>query len=230
MTAAAAQPIAPHAARRPRNGAATAAAILSAAHAEFGAHGYGGGRIDRIATRARVNKRLIYHHYGSKDGLYLAVLEHAYARLRSAEQKLHLDALGPREALIRLVEFTFDGFIRDRTFIKLLNDENLHRAVHLKRSRRIAELHSPLIAIVAEILERGAAEGVLRAGIDPLQTWISIAAAGYFYFSNVHTLSTIFARDFDTAEARAERRRHVVELILRYVGSQENETAGRARP
>jgi TetR/AcrR family transcriptional regulator len=202
------------AARRPRSGAATAAVILGAAHKEFAARGFSGGRMDRIAQRAQVNKALIYHHYSSKEGLFLAVLEHAYERARSPEQELHLDQIEPREAMERLVEFTFDSFVKDRTFIKLLNDENLHGAVHLKKSQRIAEMHSPLLTTMRKILARGGADGVFRADVDPVQTWISIAALSYFYFSNIHTLSTIFNRDFDTEEAHALRRRHVVDLIL----------------
>lgn len=205
---------APAVARRPRNGAATAAVILDAAHSEFAEHGFAGGRMDRIAERARVNKALIYHHYTSKEGLFLAVLEHAYERARLPEQDLHLDQIEAREAMQRLVEFTFDSFVEDRSFIKLLNDENLHGAVHLSQSSRIAELHSPLLATMRRVLARGSAEGVFRAELDPLQTWISIAALSYFYFSNIHTLSTIFSRDFDTPDAHAVRRRHVVDLIL----------------
>lgn len=201
------------ASRRPRNGAATAAAILAAAHDEFATCGFAGGRIDRIAERASVNKALIYHHYASKEGLFLAVLEHAYERARSPEQELHLDQIEPRAALRRLVEFTFDSFVEDRTFIKLLNDENLHGAAHLRQSKRIAEMHSPLLATMRKVLARGSAEGVFRSDLDPLQTWISIAALSYFYFSNIHTLSTIFSRDFDVPEARALRRRHVVDLV-----------------
>jgi TetR/AcrR family transcriptional regulator len=203
--------------RRQRDSAATAAAILAAATREFAGHGFGGGRVDRISERAGVNKRMIYHHYGSKAGLYLAVLEEAYRRARSAEQELNLEALSPREAMIHLVEFTFDSFVHDRTFIKLLNDENLHKAVHLKRSKRIAEMHSPLLAIMRQILVRGAEQGVFRSDVDPMQTWISIAAVSYFYFSNIYTLSTIFRQDFDSRAAQAKRRRHVVELILSYL-------------
>jgi TetR/AcrR family transcriptional regulator len=157
---------------------------------------------------------MIYHHYGSKDGLYLAVLEYAYERARSAEQKLHLDKLAPREAMARLIEFTFDSFVKDRSFIKLLNDENLHRAVHLKQSQRIAEMHSPLLDNMRGILARGGVAGTFRTDLDPMQTWISIAAVSYFYFSNIYTLSAIFRRDFDSREAHAVRRRHVVDLIL----------------
>jgi len=203
--------------RRTRDSAATAGAILAAATKEFATYGFGGGRVDRIAERAGVNKRMIYHHYGHKRGLYLAVLEQAYHKERSAEQKLELDALEPREAMRRLIEYTFDSFVKDRSFIKLLNDENLHKAAHLKRSKRIAEMHSPLIAIMQGILARGAAAGVFRRDVDPMQTWISIAAVSYFYFSNIYTLSTIFRRDFDAPQEREARRRHVVDVILSYL-------------
>jgi len=203
--------------RRTRDSAATAGAILAAASKEFATYGFGGGRVDRIARRAGVNKRMIYHHYGHKRGLYLAVLELAYHKERSAEQKLKLEALEPREAMQRLIEYTFDSFVKDRSFIKLLNDENLHKAVHLKRSKHIAAMHSPLIEIMRGILERGAAVGVFRQDVDPTQTWISIAAVSYFYFSNVYTLSTIFRRDLDELQAREARRRHVVDVILSYL-------------
>lgn len=206
--------------RRRYDSAATAAAILEAAYREFAEAGYGGGRVDRVAERAGVNKRSIYQYYGSKENLYLAVLEHAYERVRTGEHALAVDTLEPRLALRRLVETTFDRFVDDRSFIKLLNDENLHGARHLRRSKRIAEMHSPLIASVGAILRRGAEEGVFRPGLDPLQTWISIAAAGYFYFSNLATLSTIFRRDLDAPAAREERRRHVVDLILAYVAAE----------
>jgi TetR/AcrR family transcriptional regulator len=203
--------------RRTRDSAATAGAILAAATKEFATYGFGGGRVDRIAERAGVNKRMIYHHYGHKHGLYLAVLEQAYSRERTAEQKLELEALEPGEAMRRLIEYTFDSFVKDRSFIKLLNDENLHKAANLKRSKRIAEMHSPLIAIMQGILERGAGAGVFRRDVDPMQTWISIAALSYFYFSNIFTLSTIFRRDFDAPDAREARRQHVVDVILSYL-------------
>jgi TetR/AcrR family transcriptional regulator len=203
--------------KRTRDSAATAASILAAATREFATHGFGGGRVDRIAERAGVNKRMIYHHYGHKRGLYLAVLEQAYDKERSAEQKLELEALEPREAMQRLIEYTFDSFMKDRSFIKLLNDENLHKAAHLKRSKRIAEMHSPLIEIMRGILERGAEAGVFRRDVDPMQTWVSIAAVSYFYFSNIYTLSTIFRRDFDAPPERDARRRHCVDVILSYL-------------
>ncbi len=181
--------------RKPRDSAATSASILAAATKEFAAYGFGGGRVDRISERAGVNKRMIYHYYGDKRGLYLAVLEQAYHRERSAEQTLELAALEPREAMQRLIEYTFDSFVKDRSFIKLLNDENLHKAANLKRSKRIAEMHSPLIAIMQKILERGARSGRLpqrrRSAAD-----VDFDRGGelFLFLQHLHALDHLQAR------------------------------------
>jgi TetR/AcrR family transcriptional regulator len=209
----------PRRARRPVSGSrrdpdATKAKILAAAWHEFAQKGFAGARVDAIAARSGANKRMIYHYFGDKEGLFVAVLEAAYDRVRSAEQELDLEHMEPVAAMRRMVEFTFDSFIKDRSFIQLLNNENLYKARHLKKSARIARMHSPLIGMIDGILRRGAAAGAFRAGIDATQLWISIAALGYFYFSNIHTLSTIFNRDLADAKALAERRAHVVQLVL----------------
>lgn len=193
---------------------ATKSNILAAAWHEFAQKGFAGARVDAIAARSGANKRMIYHYYGDKEGLFIAVLEAAYDRVRSAEQALDLEHMEPVVAMRRMVEFTFDSFIKDRSFIQLLNNENLYKARHLKKSTHIAGMHSPLIGIIDSILRRGVAAGVFRDGIDATQLWISIAALGYFYFSNIHTLSTIFDRDLADAKALGERRAHVVQLVL----------------
>lgn len=196
---------------------ATRARILQAAVAEFAAKGLGGARVDEIAARAGANKRMLYHYFGNKDDLFLAALESVYADIRDAEQALDLEKLPPVEAMRQLVEFTFDYFILRPEFVSLLNSENLHRAGHLKRSRCIRAMHSPLIALIDGILKRGHAEGVMRDGVDPMQLYISIAGLGYFYNSNLHTLSTIFGRDFGSGAERAERRAHMVEVVLAFL-------------
>jgi AcrR family transcriptional regulator len=200
-----------------RNPERTRELILDAATEEFSARGLGGARVDAIAKRAVTNKRMLYHYFGNKEGLYLAVLERAYAHIRGYELELHLADLEPLEAMARLVTYTFDYFIEHPEFLKLLGDENLHKAVHIRSSRRIPEMHSPLVGQLREILRRGEAAGVFRRGVDPVQLYISIAGVSYFYFSNIHTLSTIFSRRLDTARALAERRRHVVEVITQYL-------------
>jgi TetR/AcrR family transcriptional regulator len=210
---------APRRGRRAANGArrdpdATKARILAAAWHEFAQKGFAGARVDAIAARSGANKRMIYHYYGDKEGLFVAVLEAAYDRVRSAELALDLVHMEPVAAMRRMVEFTFDSFVKDRSFIQLLNNENLYRARHLKKSTRITRMHSPLIGMIDDILKRGAATGVFRGGVDAVQLWISIAALGYFYFSNIHTLSTIFERDFADAAALAERRTHIIRFVL----------------
>lgn len=198
------------AARRDR----TRAAILKAAQAEFATKGLSGGRVDEIARRARANKRMIYHYFGSKDDLYLASLERVYEGLRGAERQLNLSHLEPEVALRKLIEFNFDYSRQHPELISLINNENLHRARHLRRSKKVRDLHSPLVRLIGDILERGAAKGVFRRGLDPVELYITIAAVGYFYLSNNWTLSAIFARDLSTEAACRRRKQHSVDMIL----------------
>lgn len=191
--------------------------ILEAATAEFAASGLGGARVDAIARRAGANKRMIYHYFGSKEDLFLAVMERTYEHIRRRESELNLEALPPEAAMRKLVKFTFNYFSENPHFVTLLNSENLHRARHIRRSRRVEEINSPVIAALRGLLARGRAEGVFRAGVDPTQLYISVAGICYFYFSNVHTLSTIFARDLLAPAALAERERHVTDVILGYL-------------
>lgn len=192
-------------------------AILVAARDEFAAHGLGGARVDRIAERAEVNKRLIYYYFENKETLFRAVLEEAYLHIREAERQLRLTDLAPAAAVRRLTEFTWDYYLDHPEFLTLLNSENLHRARHLQASDRVRALNSPLIETLGAILERGRVEGVFRGGIDPLQLYISIAGMAYFYLSNNHTLSAIFNRDLMTPKARARRLSHICDVILAYV-------------
>ena len=195
----------------------TRAAILAAATAEFSAKGLTGARVDAIAKSAGANKRMIYHYFGDKDGLYLAVLEATYEAIRVAEQALHLGDRDPVDGMRELVRFTWAYFLAHPEFLSLLGTENLHKAAHLKRSKRIRELHSPLVGMISGLLERGARERVFRAGVDPVELYVTIAALGFFYLSNRHTLSTIFGRDLSGAKSLASREQHIVDVVLNYL-------------
>jgi TetR/AcrR family transcriptional regulator len=202
---------------RSRDPERTRASILAAATIEFSARGFAGAGIDAIASRSGANRRMIYYYFKSKRKLWLAVLEAAYERARSAEQRLNLDKLSPEAAMRALVTFTFDSFVGDRTFINLLSSENLHQARHLKESAHVREMHSPLIGMIQTILDKGVAAGLFRSGIDPAQLWISIAGISYFYFSNVFTLSVILDRDLQSQPEIDMRRSHVADLILQSI-------------
>lgn len=208
---------APATEERQRDADRSQGTILAAARDEFAEYGLGGARMDRIAERAGLNKRLIYYYFEDKEKLFQAVLEQAYKDIRDEERKLHLLDLKPADALRRLVEFTWDYYLAHPEFLTLLNSANLHRARHIQGSRQAREMNSPLIEMLAEILERGRKEGSFRGGVDPLQLYVSIAGLSYFYLSNNHTLSAIFARDLMSTKARHERLTHMCDVILGYV-------------
>ncbi len=189
--------------------------LLAAARDVFSRKGLGGARVDEIAALSGVNKQLVYYYFGNKKDLYLAVLEKMYEEIREQELKLDLDHLEPIGAMEKLVEFTFDYFTKNPHFVPLLGDENLHKAQHLKTSKVIAQLHSPLVETIRTTLARGEASGVFRRGLDPVQVYVSFAGLGFFYYSNIHTLSVIFGRDLQSDAAVAERRAHVIEFALR---------------
>ena len=191
--------------------------ILVAAEGEFARYGLGGARVDRIAARAGANKRMLYYYFGNKDDLFLAVLEESYRRIRNAERALRLADLDPRAAMRRLVEFTWNYYLEHPEFLTLLNSENLHRGRHVRRSREIIAMHSPFVAMIRQVLERGAAKGEFRRGVDPVQLYISIAGLGYFYLGNRYTLSVIFQRDLLSARSKKVRLRHMTGLVLGYL-------------
>jgi AcrR family transcriptional regulator len=203
--------------RQSRDPERTRQKILAAATDEFARHGLGGARVDRIAQRAGANKRMLYYYFGNKEAMFLAVLESRYAHIRRAEQGLRLGDLDPAEGIRRLVAFTWNYYLKYPEFLTLLNSENLHRARHLRRSRQIAAMHSPLVAMLRDLLARGARKGEFRRGVDPVQLYISIAGLGYFYLGNRHTLSTIFERDLLAPRHKAERLRHMTALVLGYL-------------
>jgi AcrR family transcriptional regulator len=195
----------------------TRARILEAATREFSRHGLGGARVDRIAERAGANKRMLYYYFGDKEGLFRAVLEHAYERIRRAEQELHLLDVPPAEGVGRLVEFTWRYYLQHPEFLTLLNSENLHRARHLRKSPSIRAMNMPLIDTLTALLRRGEADGSIRPGIDPLQLYISICGMCSFFLSNNHTLSQVFDQNLAAPAARVTRLAHMRDVIAGYL-------------
>jgi len=191
--------------------------ILAVATRDFAEKGLAGARVDEIAAATATSKRMIYYHFGSKEGLYLAVLEAAYARIRAIEAGLQLEDLAPEDALRKLVAFTFDYQQDNEDFIRLVMNENMHRGQYLAQSRTIQELNVPAIDAVRRVYERGVRAKVFRRGIDPVDLHMSISALCFFNVANRHTFSLIFRRDLGTPAALRERRDAIVEMIVRYV-------------
>jgi len=191
----AAAPVAQAPARRRRDAGATRARILKAAAVEFAQHGFAGGRGERIARRAQSSERMVYYYFGSKDELFRAVLEAAYASLRDAERAVQLDRDDPAAALAQFCRFVWRYYAEHPHFISLLNTENLHRARHLRKSGRLDELVAPVVGLLSQLLAEGQARGAFRADIDPADLYVAIAGLGYFRLSNRHTLSAVLGRD-----------------------------------
>ncbi len=191
--------------------------ILSVATREFADKGLAGARIDVIAKAMSTSKRMIYYYFGSKEGLYLAVLEEAYRRMRAIESNLHLDDLPPEDALRRLIGFTVDYQLANPDFIRLVMTENIHRAEYLRRSKAIQQLNVPAIDGLKRVLQRGLDAGLFRGGIDPVDLHRSISALSVFNVANRYTFSLIFQRDLDTPAAIIARRDSIIEMIVRFV-------------
>ena len=190
---------------------------MTAAKKAFARKGLGGARVDEIALSANANKRMIYHYFGDKENLFLRVLEDAYIDIRQAEQSLELDSLPPKEALDKLVQFTWQYYISNPEFITLVNSENLHRARHLKKSKIIEKANQQLTSLVENLLDRGVNEGVFREDIDPVQLNITIAAIGYYYLTNRYTGTIIYKRDLGSKESFEDRLKFNLKTIQRLV-------------
>ncbi|NVK06704.1 MAG: TetR family transcriptional regulator [Marivivens sp.] len=204
---------------RTRDAEATKARILAAAKREFAKNGLGGARVDVIAEKASANKRMIYHYFESKEVLFQTILENAYVDIRTAEQKLNLDHLDPKEALEKLVRFTWEYYLKNPEFITVVNSENLHRAKHLKKSEVVKAYSRKFVSMVKTILDRGVSAGVFRPNVDPVQLNITIAAIGYYYLTNRFTGSILFERDLMAAEALEERLNFNIDTVMRLVSA-----------
>lgn len=194
----------------------TRADILNVATHEFSEKGYDGSRVDEIAERTQTSKRMIYYYFGSKEGLFRAVLEECYTRIRSIESLLDLDAHAPDQALRRLVQITFDYHNGHPDFVRLVMNENIQKGAHIADVESIKSRNTSVIDMLQKLLDRGVAAGVLREGIDPVELHMNISALCFYNVSNRYTFSHIFGRDMTSPDFVAARRDSVAEVILRW--------------
>lgn len=190
--------------------------ILQAATAVFAQHGLGGGRVNLVARAAKSNERMIYYYFGSKEGLFIAVLENVYRQMWEAENALQLDRSPPLAAIKAMVDFTLDHYLTHPEMLTILNNENLHRGRYVSKSKELKRLSSPALDLMSKIYGRGVDEGVFRAGLDPVQIYLSILALNYFYVSNRHTLSAYLGLDLAGEQLKLWRR-WVADVVVRAV-------------
>jgi AcrR family transcriptional regulator len=191
--------------------------ILRVARAEFAEHGFSGARVDRIGARTATAKRMIYYYFGSKEGLYRAVLEDAYAGIRMAEATLDLDHLSPEAAMSRLIDFTFDYDRANVDFVRIVSGENTNAARFLRQSGKIRLLNTMVVQTIGRILARGLKEGVFVRRVEPLDLHFMISAMCFFRVSNQYTFSEIFGCDLTSEEVSERHKRMIREAVLAYL-------------
>ena len=202
---------------RTNDPAKTMAGILTIAMAEFAEKGLSGARIDAIAAATHTSKRMIYYYFGSKEGLYVAVLEESYRRMRQIESELQLDDLAPIPALEKLVGFTFDHHFGNQAYIRLVMSENIQRGAYLARSKTMPQVNATAIDSIKKCYQRGVAQGIFRPNLDPIDIHASISALTVFNVANQHTFGLIFKRNMASAQAQKVRRQSVIEMVVRFV-------------
>ena len=203
--------------RKPKAPEQNRETILSAATDEFAERGFRGASMDAIAARTNTTRALINYYFGSKEKLYIAVLERAYSGIRAAEAKLDLDHLAPREAVRRIVEFTFNYYVAHEAFVRLVVAENQAHGRHLKKSRAMRRLNLSIIDRISRVIARGQAEGIFRGEVDPVEIHKAISALGMFNVTNRHTFGAIFQREMGAKGDVAGRCAIVAEMILCYL-------------
>ncbi|MGY2172765.1 TetR/AcrR family transcriptional regulator [Pseudomonas gingeri] len=191
--------------------------ILQEAIVEFVQQGLSGARVDAIAERTHTSKRMIYYYFGSKEQLYVEVLEKLYGEIRSTESRLHLTELEPREAIRRMVEFTFDHHDRNVDFVRIVSIENIHKGEYVKQSRAIRSMNVTILGALGEILQRGAQQGLFRSGLDPLDVHLLVSSFCFYRVSNRHTIGEIFQIDLPDEQIKARHREMICESVLRYL-------------
>jgi AcrR family transcriptional regulator len=193
--------------------------ILDVATEEFSEFGLSGARVDSIAEKTRTSKRMIYYYYGSKEGLYLAVLERAYRKIRSLESDLQLGELPPEEALRQLIGTTFDHDEQNRDFVRLVSIENIHHAMHMKRSSEIADLNISVIRTIQDIVDRGFEAGTFKRRADAIDVHMLISAFCFFRVSNRYTFGTIFQRELSDPTIYSRHKSMITNAVLGYLRS-----------
>ena len=198
--------------------------ILRAAIGEFSQRGYSGARVEAICRKSRANPRIIYHYFGGKDQLYVAVLDHVLGQLRAEELKLDVEQVTPVEGMMQLFEFTYDHFGKHPELIHILSSENLLRAKFLKKSARTPVVASPLIELISKLLKRGEKSGDFRRGVDPLHLYVAMVGFAYFHRSNGYTLSVIFQSNVLEGDWQAEHKRYAKDMMLGFLQRRPDKT------
>jgi AcrR family transcriptional regulator len=203
--------------KKTRNPEGTRRRIMEASIKQFSKHGFGGARVDRIAEAAKTNERMLYYYFGSKQNLFLSVLEEVFLRYNEAEKELHLDDTKPIESIRIIASFMWDYYNHHPEFIRLLNSENLHEAKHIKQSDAIGNFILPFIEAIDKILISGAKMGIFRQDVDPIRFYLTVSSLGYYILSNRFTLSAVTGKELMSKDEYQIMKEIHLDVLISYL-------------
>ena len=176
--------------------------IFQSAIALFAEYGLNGARMEQIAEKAGTTKRMVVYHFKNKENLYLLVLEHVYTQIRASEKALSLTGMPPVEALVNLVEATFDYHADHPDYIRIICMENMQRGRFMQQSSYLRQVNRSALDLLEGILLRGkesgraddASEEVIRDRIKVYHEQTAIVADFYAKqgkFADINGLGTM---------------------------------------
>jgi TetR/AcrR family transcriptional regulator len=196
-----------------RNPERTRRRILQAAIRLFAAHGFHAVSVDQIVGKAQVNKRMVYHYFGSKDALFEAALSEVYKRIEEIEMHAVERGRSPREKLSRLLESYFEFLDAEPEFTRLLQWENLEKGRHLTKENHLLT-KNPFLARFRAIVQDGVATGEFRRDLDVTHLMIHFIGLCFIYHSNRFSLSQSLELDLGDAKVKERGLNQVLQLVF----------------
>jgi TetR/AcrR family transcriptional regulator len=191
--------------------------IINAAIQEFALKGFDGARVDEVARRSGINKTLLYYHIGNKDRLFTAALEATYKTIRIRQKEFSIDKITPEEGVQRLIKLLMSIWVDYPEIGRLLSNANFLGGRHVRQSKLIKRLYSPLLETLNDLLNSGVKKGIFRKGIDAVDLYISISALSAYYISHHHSFDVLFHTDLMNSRRLRQRERHITDMIFRYL-------------
>jgi AcrR family transcriptional regulator len=201
-----------------RNPDRTRRRLLQAAIRLFATHGFHAVSVDQIVAQARVNKRMVYHYFGSKDALFEAALSEVYRRIETVEFHAVERGRTPREKLSRLLESYFEFLDHEPEFTRLLQWENLEKGRHLTKENHLLT-KNPFLERLRTIVADGIATGEFRRDVDVSHLLIHFIGLCFIYHSNRYSLSQSLELDLGDPKVKERGLNQVITLVFEGIAS-----------
>ncbi|MCE0489509.1 TetR family transcriptional regulator [Pantoea sp. Mb-10] len=191
--------------------------ILAGALKTFAEFGMQGARLEQIAEHAQTTKRMVVYHFVNKEQLYIAVLEQVYQAIREHESGLNLAVMAPEQAMIKLVEASFDYHAAHPDFMRLVCTENLLRGRYITQSSRIKAMNKSALDLLDDILTRGQQQGVFLDDLNTVDVHRLVSSICVHHVANRYTFHYLFTPDDSEADSLRRNRQLAVTATLRYL-------------